>query len=245
MNTARHLEEPSLLASARESSRRILVVEDDEDLLAAVIRVASSLGSSVEVDGAPDLEEARQLLDAGRYDLILADYYFEGSERGASLILESLASSPSTGVAMMSALPLPDFLRVVDRELPAGVQILPKPFSAVELRVGPRPGIEAPDAALDLSSDTTHFFSMAYDQLLDRSLVHFIQAAGTDHAESTAKSRGTRQHRLSDCGVWQRGRSQRIIRQMVIALTLETTRRTLDESAAVWRPHHAASIAGG
>jgi len=47
-----------------------------------------------------------------------------------------------------------------------------------------------PEAAVDLSGDKTHFFSMAYDQLLDRGLVHYIPAAGTDHAESTANTRG-------------------------------------------------------
>ena len=134
MITANRLEEPELPAGPADPTRRILVVEDDEDLLAAVVRVASSLGSEVEVDGAPTVEEARQLLESGEYDLILADYFFDGPERGAELILESVEARPTTGLAMMSALPLPDFLRVVERELPVGVQILPKPFSAVELR---------------------------------------------------------------------------------------------------------------
>jgi len=56
----------------------------------------------------------------------------------------------------------------------------------VECHSGPKP-----DGLLDLSSDKTHFFSMAYDQLLDHGLVHYIPVAGTDHAESTPKSRGS------------------------------------------------------
>ncbi len=55
----------------------------------------------------------------------------------------------------------------------------------VECHSGPQP-----EAAIDLSGDKTHFFSMAYDQLLDRGLVHYIPVAGTDHAESAPYTRG-------------------------------------------------------
>lgn len=55
----------------------------------------------------------------------------------------------------------------------------------VECHAGP-----TPEAAVDLSSDKTHFFNMAYDQLLDRGLVHYIPVAGTDHAESAPNTRG-------------------------------------------------------
>ncbi|NQT36896.1 MAG: hypothetical protein HQ581_05380, partial [Planctomycetes bacterium] len=54
----------------------------------------------------------------------------------------------------------------------------------------------SPEGAVDLSSDRTHFFSMAYDQLLDRGLVHYIPIAGADHAESTPNSRGAMVSRL-------------------------------------------------
>ncbi len=47
-----------------------------------------------------------------------------------------------------------------------------------------------PDGAIDLSSDKTHYFSMAYDTLLDRGQVHYVPIAGTDHEEGTAKTRG-------------------------------------------------------
>jgi len=55
----------------------------------------------------------------------------------------------------------------------------------IECHRGPRP-----EGAVDLTGDKTHFFSMAYDQLLDRGLVHYVPTAGTDHAEGSAKSRG-------------------------------------------------------
>ena len=55
-----------------------------------------------------------------------------------------------------------------------------------------------PEAAVDLSGDRTHFFSMAYDQLLDRGLVHYIPVAGTDHAESAPNSRGAMVSRIRE-----------------------------------------------
>jgi len=47
-----------------------------------------------------------------------------------------------------------------------------------------------PKGAVDLSGDKTHYFSMAYDTLLDRGQAHYIPIAGTGHEESTAKTRG-------------------------------------------------------
>ena len=55
-----------------------------------------------------------------------------------------------------------------------------------------------PDGAVDLSGDKTHFFSMAYDQLLDRGLVHYIPIAGTDHAESAPNTRGAMVSRIRE-----------------------------------------------
>ncbi len=47
-----------------------------------------------------------------------------------------------------------------------------------------------PKGAVDLSGDKTHYFSMAYDTLLDRGQAHYIPVAGTGHEEGTAKTRG-------------------------------------------------------
>ncbi|NQU23767.1 MAG: hypothetical protein HQ567_21000 [Candidatus Nealsonbacteria bacterium] len=55
-----------------------------------------------------------------------------------------------------------------------------------------------PEAAVDLTGDKTHFFSMAYDQLLDRGLVHYIPIAGTGHAESSANTRGAMVSRIRE-----------------------------------------------
>lgn len=63
----------------------------------------------------------------------------------------------------------------------------------VECHSGP-----TPDAAVDLSAGRTHFFNMAYDQLLDRGLVQYIPVAGTDHAESAPNTRGAMVSRVRE-----------------------------------------------
>ena len=48
-----------------------------------------------------------------------------------------------------------------------------------------------PKKGVDLSGDKTHSHSMAYDQLLDRGMVHYVPVAGTGHDQSSPKSRGS------------------------------------------------------
>jgi len=48
-----------------------------------------------------------------------------------------------------------------------------------------------PKKGVDLSGDKTHSHSMAYDQLLDRGMVHYTPVAGTGHGESSPKARGS------------------------------------------------------
>ena len=48
-----------------------------------------------------------------------------------------------------------------------------------------------PKKGVDLSGDKTHSHSMAYDQLLDRGMVHYVPVAGTGHANSSPKARGS------------------------------------------------------
>ncbi len=53
-----------------------------------------------------------------------------------------------------------------------------------------------PPKGVDLSGDKTHIHSQAYDQLLDRGLVHYVPVAGTGHAEGTARARGAMVSRI-------------------------------------------------
>ena len=48
-----------------------------------------------------------------------------------------------------------------------------------------------PKKGVDLSGDKTHSHSMAYDQLLDRGMVHYVPVAGTGHDNSSPKARGS------------------------------------------------------
>jgi len=55
-----------------------------------------------------------------------------------------------------------------------------------------------PDGAVDLSNDRTHYFTMAYDTLLDRGQAHYVPIAGTGHEEGTAKTRGAYVSRIRE-----------------------------------------------
>lgn len=120
--------------SRADRTRRILVVEDDTDLSTIVVRIAGALDSDIEVDWARSAEQAADLLRSTPYDLVLADHFLAGPVLGAKLVSECSRLYPDTTLAMMSALPLREFVQLAERELPSNVQLLPKPFSAVDLR---------------------------------------------------------------------------------------------------------------
>jgi hypothetical protein len=56
----------------------------------------------------------------------------------------------------------------------------------VECHRGP-----TPDGAVDLTGDKTRFFSMSYDNLVERGLVNYHNVFGLDHDENTPKSLGS------------------------------------------------------
>jgi hypothetical protein len=63
----------------------------------------------------------------------------------------------------------------------------------VECHSGPRP-----DGRLDLSGDKTRYFNMAYNQLVDRSLVHYVAMDNVDIAHNTPRTYGSSVSRI--CG---------------------------------------------
>ena len=126
---------PTDLSPATMRQRRVLVVEDDRDLSTAVMRIARGVGPSVYVDWVCNAEDARERLAAAYYEIVLVDQYLEGSERGSSLIDKCWDRYPTTTFAMMSALELSKLVTLAERELPLGISILPKPFTAPEMRI--------------------------------------------------------------------------------------------------------------
>ena len=127
----------------KRGSRRVLVVDDNEQIRGLVRRVLSQHGYQVDV--AESVGQAR-LMCPGGYDALLVDARL-GTERGADLIEELCAADPAmAGRCLMVT-------GGGTAGLPAGVGWLAKPFRPADLvgAVRALPGLDAtPAAALPL-----------------------------------------------------------------------------------------------
>ena len=110
---------------------RVLVVEDDVDLGTVVRRTIRSLDPDLAVDWCTSAEEARHYLKQHEYDVVLTDFMLEGRQSGLTLRDAVRRHQPHASFAVMSSLPVGDFLRAV-RGAPC--PFLAKPFAVAELR---------------------------------------------------------------------------------------------------------------
>lgn len=109
--------------AAGGARRRVLVVDDAEDMRTLLRRWLERSGYRVDVAGT--LEQARAR-DPGSYDAVLVDAAL-GAERGLDLVDELCSRSPDAGArCLVISGGFPD-------ELPAGVASLTKPFDGREL----------------------------------------------------------------------------------------------------------------
>lgn len=109
--------------------RRMLLVEDDEELRTVLSRAAARSIPDLVVDWASDLRTARDRLQRGHYDAVLVDYCLGPQERGDRLYPVCAHHQPAACFAVMSARPLEELLRLAPgRDLP----LLPKPFTTEE-----------------------------------------------------------------------------------------------------------------
>ena len=132
-------------------TRRLLVVDDDDELTRIIRRAARLAARDLRVDRAHSAREARTLLNEGRYDVVLIDHVLDGGERGIDLVKPARRAQRQATVAMMSSIGMPDLLALTDRHDP--MPLIAKPFSAAVLRnflhealdlPGPRVGNVAP-----------------------------------------------------------------------------------------------------
>jgi DNA-binding response OmpR family regulator len=113
-------------APAEPRARRVLVVDDDPDLMSLVAREFRAQDPDVCIQWSMDFEAARACLRSCRYDAVLADYLIEGAAGGWSLRSDCDVCQPGVPFALMSALPLSGTEKL-------GVPFLKKPFSRHEL----------------------------------------------------------------------------------------------------------------
>lgn len=136
---------------------RILMVEDDKDLCAAVLQQLRSNG--YEADACHDGEDGLYYLEQGIYDVCLLDRMLPGLD-GLSLLYSARAKGIATPVLMLTAMG-----RIGDRVdgLDAGADdYLTKPFDMRELlarvrALARRPGTSEPDGMKqygDITMDT-------------------------------------------------------------------------------------------
>ncbi|HEY6420976.1 MAG TPA: response regulator [Candidatus Binataceae bacterium] len=111
------------------SAARILVVDDERDLVDAYIRLLERAGHSCV--GAFDAIEAMRLIDSERPDLVLTDLSLPASS-GLDIIRHLRATSPDTPVIVMTGHNTPELVKQAQA---AGAKAcLLKPVRLVELK---------------------------------------------------------------------------------------------------------------
>lgn len=108
---------------------RILIVEDDVDLMNVIVRIADSLGPNMAIDWATDTHSALKLIQKETYGLVLVDYFLKGSKNGFSLVGACRDHQPDSAFAMMSSMSLEDFWKLPDA---IHIPLLRKPFTPEE-----------------------------------------------------------------------------------------------------------------
>lgn len=118
--------------SARQAEPRLLVVDDDVELLQIVRISAAMTAREMQVDVAPTAADALEFLRDERYSVVLLDQCLDGANRGADLVPTAQRRQPDAVIAMMSSLGVD---ALVSLTTPFGtLPVIPKPFSAFEIR---------------------------------------------------------------------------------------------------------------
>ncbi len=140
--------------------RRILIIEDDNELFTVLERSARQHCRDLVVDWASDLRTARACLKRTRYDAVIADYVLGPHERGTAVCTPCLRNNAQTRFAIMSATPLAELMdRITDPNLP----LLPKPFTPFEFAHFVESLLERPERHSDLDDpEETGSLALAY-----------------------------------------------------------------------------------
>lgn len=111
------------------STRRVLIVEDDREMVTVLERSARRRCRDLDVDWAVDVRSAQERLREGRYDAVIADYALGEHERGTALHDPCRRHQAGAAFAIMSAVPLADLMNLVRDP---SLRLLPKPFTTQE-----------------------------------------------------------------------------------------------------------------
>jgi CheY-like chemotaxis protein len=99
------LPDPNFILPVDYGNKRVLVVEDEADLLALLLRVFKRLGLQVDgvLEGSQAIELYRENLQKGHpYDLVILDLTIPGGLGGKETIAELLTLDPNTKALVAS-----------------------------------------------------------------------------------------------------------------------------------------------
>lgn len=120
--------EPQGLALERTLRGRLLLVEDNLDVAAAIKPLIEALGCSVlHVPSADDAVKALAA-ESGRFDVVLSDILMPGSLDGLDLATMLRHRNPQLPVLLMTG-----YAEKTGQAIASGFQILAKPVSAASL----------------------------------------------------------------------------------------------------------------
>ncbi len=111
--------------------KRILVVDDEEDMIWTLKNCLNHQSLHAEIVTAASGEEAMEVMEAEPVDLVLTDIRMSGMS-GLDLMLEVRNRWPGTAVIVMTAFPSPEYKQEVLGR--GGLHYIEKPFDIVELR---------------------------------------------------------------------------------------------------------------
>ena len=105
---------------------RLLLVDDEPDILETVVLLIEAKMPEVVVTAAPNGLAALALLERERFDAVLTDYKMPGMD-GAVLIQRCREKWPGTPVLMFTAFMDSGTLAAIHAKVP-GLKIIPKPL---------------------------------------------------------------------------------------------------------------------
>jgi len=120
-----------MLVGAQEKMKKILIVDDEEDMIWSLQQNINNELLQVEIFTAPSGEEALPILNGNHIDLVLSDIRMPGMS-GLDLLLEIKNRFPYTQVIIMTAFPSNEFKK--EALLRGSLHFIEKPFDIKELR---------------------------------------------------------------------------------------------------------------
>jgi two-component system, NtrC family, response regulator PilR len=111
--------------------KRVLIVDDEEDLTWSIVRGLSKNRSGVEVHCAASGSLALDLMGLHTYDLLVTDVRMPGLD-GKGLIQRARSMHPALKIILMTAFPSPDVREFAERFRIA--ETVEKPFEMGEFR---------------------------------------------------------------------------------------------------------------